>query len=72
MRLVFRQQAELELIEAQIWYEECAPSLGLEFARAVESCTHASATHARCLPAHRGRLSPCDDAKISLLADLRD
>jgi plasmid stabilization system protein ParE len=37
MRLVFRQQAELELIDAQIWYEECAPGLGLEFARAVEA-----------------------------------
>ncbi len=37
MQLVFRRQAELELLEAQIWYEECAPGLGLEFARAVEA-----------------------------------
>ncbi len=37
MQLVFRRQAELELLEAQLWYEECAPGLGLEFARAVEA-----------------------------------
>lgn len=37
MRLVFRRQAEIELLEAQLWYEERAPGLGLEFARSVDA-----------------------------------
>lgn len=37
MRLVFRPEALRELLEAQAWYEECAPGLGFEFARAVDA-----------------------------------
>jgi plasmid stabilization system protein ParE len=37
MQLVFRRQAEIELLEAQLWYEDCAPGLGMEFARAVDA-----------------------------------
>ena len=34
-RLVFRPQAERELLEASSWYEECRPGLGQEFAEAI-------------------------------------
>jgi plasmid stabilization system protein ParE len=34
---VFRPEAHRELLEAQSWYEDRAPGLGLEFARAVDS-----------------------------------
>lgn len=37
MQLVFRPEAERELLEAQAWYEQRSPGLGFEFARAVES-----------------------------------
>ncbi len=37
MQLVFRRQAEIELLEAQLWYEDCAPGLSMEFARAVDA-----------------------------------
>lgn len=37
MPLVFRPEAEAELLEAQAWYETRAPDLGFEFARAVDA-----------------------------------
>lgn len=37
MQLVFRPEAEAELLEAQAWYETRALGLGLEFARAVDA-----------------------------------
>jgi len=36
-RVVFRPQARDELLEAQHWYEERLPGLGLEFARTVDA-----------------------------------
>ena len=37
MQLVFRPEAQRELLQAQDWYEERSPGLGFEFARAVDS-----------------------------------
>lgn len=37
MRLVFRPEARIELLDAQSWYEERSPGLGFEFARAVDA-----------------------------------
>ncbi len=36
MEVIFRPEAEAELLEAQSWYEACSPGLGFEFACAVE------------------------------------
>lgn len=36
MRIVFRPEAQAELLEAQAWYEERASGLGMSFARAFE------------------------------------
>jgi hypothetical protein len=36
MRIVFRYEAQRELLEARAWYEERSPGLGFEFARAVD------------------------------------
>ncbi len=36
MELIFRPEAEAELLEAQVWYEARSPGLGFEFACAVE------------------------------------
>jgi plasmid stabilization system protein ParE len=37
MRLVFRPEAQQELLEAQAWYEARSPGLGFEFARAIDA-----------------------------------
>ena len=37
MRLVFRPEAQDELLAAQAWYEARSPGLGFEFGRAVET-----------------------------------
>jgi plasmid stabilization system protein ParE len=37
MRVVFRPEAQEELLEAKAWYEACADGLGMDFARAFES-----------------------------------
>jgi plasmid stabilization system protein ParE len=37
MRVVFRPEARLEVLEAQAWYEARSPGLGFEFARAVDA-----------------------------------
>ena len=37
MRILFRPEARIELLEAQAWYESRATGLGLEFARVVEA-----------------------------------
>lgn len=37
MELVFRPEAEAELLEAQAWYEGRSAGLGLEFARAADA-----------------------------------
>jgi len=37
LRLVFRPEAQRELLEAQAWYESRAIGLGFEFARAVDA-----------------------------------
>lgn len=36
MQLIFRPEAEAEILEAQAWYEQRSPGLGLEFARAAD------------------------------------
>ena len=36
MELVFRPEAQQELLQAQAWYEDRSPGLGFEFARAVD------------------------------------
>ena len=37
MRILFRPEARLELLEGQAWYESRATGLGLEFARVVDA-----------------------------------
>ena len=37
MHVVFRPEAQQELLEAQAWYEERSPGLGFEFARAEDA-----------------------------------
>ena len=37
MKVVLRPEAHSELLEAQAWYEERSPGLGLEFARAIDA-----------------------------------
>jgi toxin ParE1/3/4 len=37
MRVAFRPEARAEVLEAKSWYEQQAPGLGLEFARAVDA-----------------------------------
>ncbi len=37
MRILFRPEARMEVLEAQAWYEDRAPGLGHEFARALEA-----------------------------------
>ncbi|MFO0123507.1 MAG: hypothetical protein ACK520_13725, partial [Inhella sp.] len=37
MRVVFRPEAQEELLEAKAWYEARADGLGMDFARAFES-----------------------------------
>lgn len=36
MLLVFRPEAQEEILAAQVWYEERSSGLGLEFARALD------------------------------------
>lgn len=37
MKLVFRPEAQLELLEARDWYETRAVGLGFEFARSIDA-----------------------------------
>ena len=37
MQLVFRPEAQTELLEAQAWYEARSLGLGFEFARAIDA-----------------------------------
>lgn len=37
MRLVVRPEAQVELLEAQAWYEQRSTGLGFEFARAADA-----------------------------------
>lgn len=37
MQVSFRPEAEVEVLEAQAWYENQSRGLGLEFARAVDA-----------------------------------
>lgn len=36
MQLIFRPEAQTELLAAQTWYEARSPGLGFEFARSVD------------------------------------
>ncbi|MBK6726061.1 MAG: type II toxin-antitoxin system RelE/ParE family toxin [Xanthomonadales bacterium] len=42
MRVVFRPEARLEVLEAKAWYEARVPGLGMEFARALEVAVHSA------------------------------
>jgi plasmid stabilization system protein ParE len=37
MQLIFRPEAQAELLAAQAWYEARSPGLGFEFARAIDA-----------------------------------
>jgi hypothetical protein len=37
MQVLIRPEAQLELLEAQAWYEQRSPGLGFEFARAADA-----------------------------------
>lgn len=37
MRVLFRPQAKVEVLEAQVWYESRVAGLGLEFARVLDA-----------------------------------
>jgi len=37
VRVVFRPQARVELLEAKVWYEERSSGLGMEFARVADA-----------------------------------
>lgn len=45
MRVLFRPQARVELLDAQAWYEARAAGLGLEFARAFEAALQSACRH---------------------------
>lgn len=42
MKVVFRPEARVELLDAQAWYEARVPGLGAEFARAFEAALSAA------------------------------
>ena len=54
MQLVFRPEAQVELLAAQAWYEERATGLGFEFALAVDAAI-TRALRAHPLPRERVR-----------------
>jgi plasmid stabilization system protein ParE len=37
MQVIFRPEAQAELLAAQAWYEDRSPGLGFEFARAADA-----------------------------------
>lgn len=39
-RIIFKPEAELDIVEAYEWYEEREMGLGAEFMRCVDSCVH--------------------------------
>ncbi|KQW51530.1 MULTISPECIES: type II toxin-antitoxin system RelE/ParE family toxin [unclassified Roseateles] len=45
MRVLFRPEARIELLDAQHWYEARALGLGLEFARAFEAALQSACRH---------------------------
>jgi plasmid stabilization system protein ParE len=55
MLLVFRPEAEVELLEAKAWYEARSPGLGLEFARAVDAAVSAALRMPRAHPQIEGK-----------------
>lgn len=44
MELIFRPEAEAELLEAKLWYEARSPGLDFEFACAVEVAVESAFT----------------------------
>jgi hypothetical protein len=69
MHVVFRPEAEEELLEAQAWYEARAAGLGLEFARAVDVAVEAASNASRS-PQDRRRFSSRPLAAFSLFGVL--
>jgi plasmid stabilization system protein ParE len=45
MRVLFRPEARIELLDAQAWYEAHAPGLGHEFARVFEAAVQSACRH---------------------------
>ena len=45
MRVLFRPEARVELLDAQAWYETRSAGLGLEFARAFEAALQSACRH---------------------------
>ncbi|MFO1434257.1 MAG: type II toxin-antitoxin system RelE/ParE family toxin [Candidatus Competibacteraceae bacterium] len=54
MQLLFRPEAEEELLEAQAWYEARSPGLGLEFARAADAAVAAALRNPLIFPCIEG------------------
>jgi hypothetical protein len=54
MRIAFRPEARVEVLEAKAWYEQQAPGLGFEFARTVEAAISAAARTPQAYPAIEG------------------
>lgn len=49
-RIIFKPEAELDLVEAYEWYEECELGLGAEFMRCVDSCVNEIQRHPEMYP----------------------
>ena len=54
MRVAFRPEARAEALEARVWYEQKAPGLGLEFARAIEASIASAARTPEAYPVIEG------------------
>lgn len=54
MRVAFRPEALAEVLEARAWYEQKAPGLGLEFARAIEASVESAARTPEAYPLIEG------------------
>lgn len=54
MRIAFRPEARAEVLETKTWYEQQAPGLGLEFARAVEVSISSAARTSEAYPVIEG------------------
>lgn len=70
MQVVFRPEAENELLEAQAWYEKISPGLGYEFARAVDVSIAKITRTPKAFSSYRRRISAYHHSQISILDHL--
>lgn len=56
MRIVFRPEAQADMLEAQAWYEERAAGLGMDFARALEVALMNAVRRPESFPVCEGQL----------------